>query len=160
MAEDLNRVILVGRLTRDAEMQYTSGGMAITKMGLACNRRRKQGDQWVDEANFFDITLFGKRGESLSQYLLKGQQIAVEGQLRQDRWEQDGMKRSKVFVEATNLQLLGSRSERSSGNDYSHQGQTQGAPVSRNSQPFESYKPGPSRQDNGPTERFEDDIPF
>ncbi len=158
MAEDLNRVILVGRLTRDAELQYTSSGWAITKMGLACNRRRKQGDQWVDEANFFDITLFGKRGESLSQYLQKGQQIAVEGQLRQERWEQDGMKRSKVVVEATNIQLLGGRSDQT-GN-YSSQSPQQGAPASRNSQPFESYNPGPSRQDNGPVERFEDDIPF
>ena len=160
MAEDLNRVILVGRLTRDAELQYTNSGWAITKMGLACNRRRKQGDQWVDEANFFDVTLFGKRGESLSQYLQKGQQIAVEGQLKQDRWEQDGMKRSKVVVEATNIQLLGGRSERSGNDDYSYQGQQQGAPAARNSQPFESYNPGPSKKDNGPTERFEDDIPF
>lgn len=158
MAEDLNRVILVGRLTRDAELQYTGSGWAITKMGLAVNRRRKQGDQWVDEANFFDVTLFGKRGESLSPYLQKGQQIAVEGQLRQDRWEQDGMKRSKVFVEASNIQLLGSRSDRSGG-DSGYQGQPQGT-AARNSQPFESYNPGPARSDSGPTERFEDDIPF
>lgn len=163
MAEDLNRVILVGRLTRDAELQYTSSGWAILKMGLACNRRRKQGDQWVDEANFFDVTLFGKRGESLSQYLQKGQQIAVEGQLKQDRWEQDGMKRSKVVVEATNIQLLGGRNDRQNQNsDYSHQGQSQqqGTPAPRNSQPFESYNPGPARQDSGSSERFEDDIPF
>lgn len=163
MAEDLNRVILVGRLTRDAELQYTNSGWAILKMGLACNRRRKQGDQWVDEANFFDVTLFGKRGESLSQYLQKGQQIAVEGQLKQDRWEQDGMKRSKVVVEATNIQLLGGRNDRQNQNsDYSHQGQSpqQGTPAPRNSQPFESYKPSPARQDSGQSERFEDDIPF
>jgi single-strand DNA-binding protein len=165
MAEDLNRVILVGRLTRDAELQYTSSGWAILKMGLACNRRRKQGDQWVDEANFFDVTLFGKRGESLSQYLQKGQQIAVEGQLKQDRWEQDGMKRSKVVIEASNIQLLGGRNDRQGG-DYSYQGQQQapqmqqGTPANRNSQPFESYTPGPSKPGSGSTERFEDDIPF
>jgi len=159
MAEDLNRVILVGRLTRDSELQYTNSGYAIVKMGLATNRRRKQGDQWVDEANFFDITLFGKRGESLNQYLSKGTQIAVEGQLRQDRWEQDGMKRSKVLIEATNIQLLGSRSDRGQMGDNSYQN-TQGAP--RNSQPFESYnRPAPNSSAAPKTqERFEDDIPF
>jgi single-strand DNA-binding protein len=165
MAEDLNRVILVGRLTRDAELQYTSSGWAILKMGLACNRRRKQGDQWIDEANFFDVTLFGKRGESLSQYLQKGQQIAVEGQLKQDRWEQDGMKRSKVVIEATNIQLLGGKNDRQNNGDNSYQGQQQpqqqqGTPAQRNSQPFESYNPGPAKPASGQTERFEDDIPF
>lgn len=119
MSEDLNRIILVGRLTRDAELQYTNSGVAIAKMGLACNRRRKQGDQWVDEANFFDVTLFGKRGESLIQYLTKGSQIAVEGQLKQDRWDQDGVKRSKVTIEANNIQLLGGKRE-----DQGNQGST------------------------------------
>lgn len=109
MAEDLNRVVLIGRLTRDAELQYTNTGFAIGKMSIAVNRRRKQGDQWIDEGNFFDVTLFGKRAESLAQYLLKGNQIAVEGQLRQERWEQEGLKRSKVTIEATNIQLLGSK---------------------------------------------------
>jgi single-strand DNA-binding protein len=82
----------------------------------------------------------------------------VEGQLKQDRWEQDGMKRSKVVVEASNIQLLGGRSDRQS--EYQGQSQQQGAPASRNSQPFESYNPGPSQSDSGPAERFEDDIPF
>jgi len=158
MAEDINRVILVGRLTRDAELMYTNTGFAITKMGLAVNRRRKSGDQWVDEANFFDISLFGKRGESLGQYLIKGQQIAVEGQLRQDRWEKDGMKQSKVYVEATNIQLLGGRNDRaSSGDGSSYQAQRGAPPAARNSQPFESYK---QPENGGGNERFEDDIPF
>ncbi len=151
MAEDLNRVMLVGRLTRDVELQYTSTGWAIAKMGLAVNRRRKQGDQWIDEANFFDITLFGKRAESLSPYLTKGTQLAIEGHLRQERWEQDGMKRSKVTVEATNIQLLGSRNER-------FQPEV-GSPKPSPSQgvPFESYKPAGGTGDSG---GFEDDIPF
>ena len=162
MAEDLNRVIIIGRLTRDSELQYTSSGYALSKMSIASNRRRKQGDQWVDEANFFDVTLWGKRGESLNQYLTKGTQIAVEGQLKQDRWEQDGMKRSKVAIEATNIQLLGSRGDRGPMGDNSYQKSDQGAAPPSNSQPFESYSK-PEQNNAAPpaqSERFEDDIPF
>ncbi|MDC7232350.1 MAG: single-stranded DNA-binding protein [Spirochaetales bacterium] len=159
MASDINRVVLVGRLTRDAELKYTGGGMAIADISLASNRSRKQGDQWVDEANFFDVSLFGRRAEALAQYLTKGTQIAVEGQLRQDRWEQDGMKRSKVTIAATDIQLLGSRSDRGQTGDNSYQNNQGTAP--RNSQPFESYS-RPEQNNSAPpaSERFEDDIPF
>ena len=161
MASDINRVIIVGRLTRDAELKYTSGGMAIADISLACNRSRKQGDQWVEEANFFDVSLFGRRAESLVQYLGKGQQIAVEGQLRQDRWEQDGMKRSKVSIVATDIQLLGSRSDRGQMGDNSYQNNSMGTQAPRNSQPFESYsKPSPQGGQAPAADRFEDDIPF
>lgn len=104
---DINHVVLIGRLTRDAELKYTSGGTAVCKFGLAVNRRRKQGDQWVDEASFFDIVLWGKAGEALIQYLIKGKQVAVDGELRQERWEHEGQNRSKVEVVANNVQLLG-----------------------------------------------------
>ena len=107
MANDLNCVVLIGRLTRDAALTYTSGGMAVCKFAVAVNRRRKQGEQWVDEASFFDIVLWGKSGESLNQYLVKGKQVAVEGELYQNRWEQDGQPRSKVEIMANNVQLLG-----------------------------------------------------
>ncbi|GHV91497.1 hypothetical protein AGMMS50268_20000 [Spirochaetia bacterium] len=107
MAVDLNHVILIGRLTRDAELKYTANGQAVCKFSIAVNRRKKSGDQWVDEANFFDIVLWGRQGESLNQYLLKGKMVGVDGELRQDRWEQDGQNRSKVEIVANNLQLLG-----------------------------------------------------
>jgi single-strand DNA-binding protein len=177
MADDINKVMLVGRLTRDAELMYTNSGFALCKFSLAVNRRKKQGEQWVDEANFFDINLWGRRGESLNTYLTKGSQIAIEGQLRQERWEQDGMKRSKVTIEASNIQLLGSRSD--SGGSYSgasqgNSGQSQGGGGGYNkpaqsqqyrqtggnggsgSQSFESYTPPsqPVKDD------YEDDIPF
>lgn len=104
---DVNHAVLIGRCTRDAELKYTSGGMAVCKFAIAVNKRRKQGEQWVDEASFFDIVLWGKSGESLNQYLVKGKQVAVEGELHQNRWEQDGQPRSKVEVMANNVQLLG-----------------------------------------------------
>lgn len=106
---DINNVILIGRLTRDAELKYTSGGMAVCKFAIAVGKRKKQGEQWVEETSFFDIVLWGKVGESLNQYLVKGKQVAVEGELHQNRWEQDGQARSKIEVNANNVQLLGSK---------------------------------------------------
>ena len=103
---DINHVVLVGRLTRDAEIKYTSSGQAVCKFSVAVNRRRKTGDQWVDEPNFFDVVVWGRQGESLNQYLVKGKQVGLDGELRQDRWEQDGQNRSRVEIVANNLQLL------------------------------------------------------
>jgi len=162
MAEDLNRVVLVGRLTRDAELMYTNSGYPLCKFSVAVNRRRKSGDQWVEEANFFDISLWGRRGEALNSYLVKGQQLAIEGQLKQDRWEQDGVKRSRVVVEATNIQLIGNRSDQPRGNSNNYNGgdnqysQREPSAPTQKSQPFEQYSP-PSEPVN---DRFEDDIPF
>lgn len=104
---DLNHVVLIGRLTRDAELKYTASGQAVCKFSIAVNRRRKNGDQWEDEANFFDIVVWGRQGESLNQYLVKGKMVGVDGELRQDRWQQDGQNRSKVEIVASYLQLLG-----------------------------------------------------
>lgn len=143
MASDINRVMIVGRCVRDSELAYTNSGFAICKVSIAVNRSRKQNDQWVEEPNYFDITIWGKRGESLNQYLTKGQQIAVDGELKQERWEQDGNKRSKVTIEATNIQLVGSKTENKSN------ASTVNA--------FEQYKP----PQGGGSNAFEDDtIPF
>ena len=104
---DVNHVILIGRLTRDAELKYTSGGMAVCKFAIATNKRKKQGEEWVEEVSFFDIVLWGKAGEAINQYLVKGKQVAVEGELHQNRWEKDGQPQSKVEINADNVQLLG-----------------------------------------------------
>lgn len=108
---DINNVVLVGRLARDAELKHTQGGMALGKFTLAINRRRKQGDQWIDEANFFNITVWGKTAEALHPYLIKGKQVGISGELRQNTWEQDGQKRSKIEIVANNVQLLGKPGE-------------------------------------------------
>ena len=106
---DINRVIEIGRLTRDAEVTYTSGGMAIAKMCIAVNRRVKNGDGWADEANYFDVTVLGNQAKNLGPYLLKGKQIGVDGYLKQDRWEKDGQKYSRVIINANDIQLLGGK---------------------------------------------------
>ena len=104
---DINTVTLIGRLTRPGELKYTNSGMGVSKFSIAVNRRKKSGDQWEDEVSFFDCTMFGKRAESLNQYLTKGKQVAVNGELRQNRWEKDGQTRSKVEIIVNDLQLLG-----------------------------------------------------
>lgn len=104
---DVNHVILIGRLTRDAELKYTSGGMAVCKFSIAVNKKKKQGETWIDEANFFDVTAWAKLAETLSKYLVKGKQVAIDGELQQDRWEKDGQSHSKVTINAGNIQLLG-----------------------------------------------------
>jgi len=107
MARDINNVILIGRLTRDAELKSVSNGQAVVKFSIAVNRSRRQGDGWEDEPNFFDVLVWGKQAETLHQYLVKGKAVAVDGELRQDRWQQDGQNRSKVEIVASHIQLLG-----------------------------------------------------
>ncbi|MCL2007734.1 MAG: single-stranded DNA-binding protein [Treponema sp.] len=145
---DINHVVLVGRLTRDAELKYTSSGQAICKFAIAINRRRKNGDNWEDEAHFFDIVLWGRQGESLNQYLQKGKLVGIEGELRQERWQQDGQNRSKIEIVANNIQLLGSG------------GPSSGSSRDSNSQGSTGFRPN-NREDNPPEDdNFSDDIPF
>jgi single-strand DNA-binding protein len=158
---DLNHVVLIGRLTRDAELKYTANGQAVCKFSIAVNRRRKNGDQWEDEANFFDIVLWGRQGESLNQYLVKGKMVGVDGELRQDRWQQDGQNRSKVEIVAGYLQLLGGGPGApggsyggSGGASERHAWQGQNAPPSGAGAPSEPYSGGSGG------DGFADDIPF
>lgn len=145
---DVNHVILIGRLTRDAELKYTPNGQAVCKFSLAVNRRRKNGDQWVDEPNFFDIVLWGRQGETLTPYLVKGKQVAVEGELRQDKWEQDGQNRSRVEILANNIQLLGGSA-----------GTGNAVPPSVGRQDTSQGR-GPSAMNGPEDDSFVDDIPF
>lgn len=114
---DINKTFLIGRLTRDIEIKYTNSGAAIGNLSIAVNRSRKQDNQWIDEISFFDVKIYGKTAESLRPYLTKGKQIAVEGFLKQERWQKDGQNFSRVTVGAENVQLLGGNS----GNDSQQQ---------------------------------------
>lgn len=124
MANDINSVTLIGRLTRDAELKYSNSGTAFVNLSLANNYSRKQGEEWMSEVNYFDVTIIGKRAEALHKYLVKGKQIGIHGELRQDRWEQDGQKRYRVKIMADDIQLLGggdqqqSTEQESSGSDF------------------------------------------
>jgi single-strand DNA-binding protein len=154
MSVDMNSVTIIGRLTRDAELKHTSGGLAVSRFSIAVNRRKKNGDNWEDEASFIDVTLFGKSAESVNQYLTKGKQIAIKGELHQDRWEQDGQARSKVGIIAESVQLLGGGENARGGaqtgsGGESRQGHAPGAGAGQG-----GGSAGGSRDD------FADDIPF
>jgi single-strand DNA-binding protein len=105
-----NRVILLGNLTRDVEVKYLQSGMAVAEIGMAVNDRRKnQAGEWVDEATFVDVTLWGRTAEVAGEYLSKGSPVLIEGRLKLDQWETDGQKRSKLKVVGERLQMLGSK---------------------------------------------------
>lgn len=165
---DVNKVILVGRLTRAAQHSCTPSGYSLLKFSIAVNRRRKQGDEWVDEGNFFDVTVYGRQGEAIAQYMTKGKQIAVEGQLVQDRWTaKDGTSRSKVAIEANNIQLLGAREDSTASSPPWAPPHT-GAPPQEGPGQNQGPKRGPGSplqvgippRGSSPGPGFEDDIPF
>jgi single-strand DNA-binding protein len=108
MATDINVVVLVGRLTRDCEMKSTAQGTSVCRFSVAVNRRKRTGDKWEDEVSYIDVVLWGKSAETLSSYLTKGRQVSIQGELRQNRWEQNGQKYSKIEVIANSVQLLAS----------------------------------------------------
>ncbi|MCB9478311.1 MAG: single-stranded DNA-binding protein [Deltaproteobacteria bacterium] len=114
-----NKVILMGNLTRDPEKRYTESGTCIVTMGVAVNRRVKRQNEWTEEANFFDIVVFGNQAENCAKYLAKGRPVLVDGELQQRRWEgQDGQKRSKVEVVANQVTFLGSGGGGGGGGSY------------------------------------------
>ena len=106
--QDFNQVTLIGRLTKDAELKDLNG---LTKLdfSLAFNTSKKNGDKYVDESNFINLSLWGKVATALKPYMTKGSQVLVSGELKQDRWEKDGQKFSALKVIANSVQLLGSR---------------------------------------------------
>jgi single-strand DNA-binding protein len=107
---NLNKVMLIGRLTRDPETRHTASGNSVTNFGLAVNRtyKRPGSDETVEETTFVDVEAWGKTGETFARYMKKGRQAYVEGRLRLDSWEKDGQKRSKLVVVMENFQFLDS----------------------------------------------------
>ena len=142
MAGDINRVTLVGRLTRDPELKHLPSGSPVLEMGVAVNGRMQDGSgNWVDKPNFFDVKVFGNQAEFLSQHLTKGRRIGIDGRLDWRSWEaQDGTKRSKVDVVAQSVQFLDSRMEGGEAPEY--------------------VKTGAAGGDDFPTSPTDDDIPF
>lgn len=103
----LNKVFLVGNLTRGPELRYTPSGSTVCTFGLAVNRKYKSGDEWKDETCFVDITVWGKQGEACAQYLSKGSAALIDGRLNFRTWEtDDGQKCSKLDVVANDVQFL------------------------------------------------------
>ena len=105
----LNKVFLMGNLTRDPELRYTSSGTAVANFGMAINRRWTSPDgQERDETCFVELTIYGRRAEVICEYLTKGSPLFVEGRLQLDQWEdQNGQKRSRLRVVVENFEFIG-----------------------------------------------------
>lgn len=116
MAENINRVTITGNLTADPELRHTGSGTAVCTLRVAVNGRRKDGDQWVDKPNFFNVTVWGAQGENASSYLEKGRGVAIDGRLDWREWEaKQGGKRQSVEIVADTVQFLGSGGAGSEG---------------------------------------------
>ena len=145
--QDINQVVLIGRLTQDLGSNERDFGYigtnhtAKANISIAVNSSKKQADgTWFDEASFFTVTIFGKTAENLKPYLKRGTQVALVGHLKQDRWEKDGQKRSAISIIADEVQLLGGKKEGGSTQSSASQ---------------------PSQQASfDPAEGFSEDIPF
>ena len=110
---NINRVVLVGNLTRDPELRHTPSGMAVCSLRVAVNTRRKdESGQWTDKPNYFDVTVWGQQGENCAQYLSKGRPVAVDGRLDWREYEaKDGTKREAIEIVADSVQFLGGRGD-------------------------------------------------
>ena len=155
MAGDINRVTLVGRLTRDPELRHLPSGVPVLQLGVAVNgRQRDDGDNWVDKPNFFDVKVFGNQAEMLSNHLAKGRRIGVDGRLSWREWQaQDGTKRQSVEVIAGDVFFLDSRGE--GGGDQAPAGGWSQAPA-----PGSGGDLPVDRSDMQPAPSADDDIPF
>ena len=108
MAADINSVTLTGRLTRDSELKYMQSGNAQVRFSIAVGRSKRNADgSWGTETSYFDCVYYGKPAEGVNSFLQKGRQVALTGELRQDRWEgQDGQARTRVEIYVSSLLLL------------------------------------------------------
>ena len=148
MSGSMASITLVGRLTRDAELKYTNAGQAVCHFTIATDARVKKGDQYVEEGSFWEVDLWGKRGEAVNQYLVKGSLVGVSGPVRLEKSEYEGKTYTRARVNAQDLQLLGGKKQEGEG---AAQGDSAGAP-----------KPEPRQPQLGepPRDDFADDIPF
>lgn len=121
MAMNLNKVFLLGNLTRNPELRHTAQGTSVANFSIAVNRTFKSSDgEFKKETNYFNIIVWGKTGENCHKYLSKGRPVLVEGRLQNRSYEtQDGQKRTITEVVAENVQFLGSRSDPQESNSDS-----------------------------------------
>lgn len=150
---NVNKVILIGNVTRDPEVRHTPKGTAVTDLGIAVNRvySSEQGDK-REETTFVDVTLWGRQAELAGEYLTKGRPVYIEGRLQMDSWEDkaSGQKRSKLKVVGETMQFLGGRGDGGGGSSGGYRA------TNDNSMPAHE-----SEDDGGSQVHDEDDdIPF
>ena len=151
---NINRVIITGNLTRDPELRSTAGGTSVCSLRVACNGRRRNPstNEWEDQPNYFDVTVWGAQGENCTKFLSKGRPIAVDGRLQWREWsDKDGNKRQSVDIIAESVQFLGGRDDAGNGNGFSSSARAQESDVPIDTGDFERTPVGGGA---------DDDIPF
>lgn len=156
---NLNKVLLMGNLTRDPEVRYTPKGTAVAELGIAVNRIYSgENGEKREETTFVDVTVWGRTAENVGEYLKKGRPVFIEGRLQLDSWEdkQSGQKRNKLKVVADNVQFLGSRGGAGAGGGGSEESDegARSRPASGGS------RSAPPPKNAGPAELDDDEIPF
>lgn len=160
----VNKVILIGNLTRDPELRYTPKGSAVCEVGLAVNRKYKlESGESREEVTYLDVTFWGKQGETISKWMKKGRPLYIEGRLQMDTWEDktSGQKRSKIRIIAEEFQFLGGERTGGGPEEGGGGGQRYDNDRSGPSSASQAPRPAPSHvsDDSGPN-LDEDDIPF
>ncbi|MFY8215512.1 MAG: single-stranded DNA-binding protein [Chthoniobacterales bacterium] len=161
---NVNKVILIGNVTRDPEIKYTAKGSAVTELGMAINRYfTTDGGEKREETTFVDVTLWGRQAEIAGEYLKKGRPVFIEGRLQLDTWDDkaSGQKRSKLRVVAENLQLLGGRpGAGGEGGGTDEDGAQSSGGYSRSAPPARQGGGAPPAATQAPAPVEDDDIPF
>ena len=169
---NLNKVMLIGNLTRDPEVKFTPKGTAIAEIGLAINRTWKnESGEKQEETTFVDVTLWGRQAEIAKEYLTKGRPVYIEGRLQLDSWDdkQTGQKRTKLKVTGEQMQLLGARDGSGGGDgNYSRGGGSASSSTDEYDQRPSRPQPRPAPAQGGgkpkpaapPPQDDDDDIPF
>ena len=161
MARGINKVILVGNLGADPETRYTPSGTAITSIRIATSEswKDKQTGEQQERTEWHRIEFFGRLAEIAGEYLKKGRQVYIEGKLRTDEYEKDGIKRYSTKVIADEMQMLGGRE--GGGGGVGGESEGGGGYQRRERGPARGPQPGPATARNVPADTFEDDdIPF
>lgn len=142
MSKNINTVILAGRTTKDPEIKVTPSGTAVLSLSLAVNDTKKNAQgEWEETADFFDCKVFGKRAESLAQYIPKGSKLTINGRLHQDRWQaQDGTNRSRVSIIVQDIELPPRSQPQGTGEGY--------ADYTQPPQPMQPVQPTQAAQSN------------
>ncbi|MBN1516357.1 single-stranded DNA-binding protein [Candidatus Sumerlaeota bacterium] len=177
----MNRVILIGNLTRDPELKYLQNNNAVCRLGVAVNRRVKNQDgTYRDEADFFDIEVWGNQAANCQQYLAKGKKVGIDGHLRQDTWQDNntGQQRSRVKVVAERVEFLSPANQNGQPGQQQQQQyppqQQGGYPQQQHQPPQQQYPPQQYQQGGGrqpqfqapagnygqPSGNAQDEIPF
>lgn len=156
----INRVIISGNLTRDAELRNTQSGMSVLSFGVAVNDRRKnQQGEWEEVPNYVDCTMFGNRAEKIAQYLTKGTKVAVEGKLRYSKWQdKDGSNRSKLEVVVDEIEFMSSQQQHQQAPHHAPQPQYQAPQYQQ--QPMPQYAPQSAPQQGYAPQYQQQPMPY